>query len=96
MNQQNPRLDSSNSSTQVASEESFYAVDLERKLRQDSTGAFKDSMLTQLGEHRSRLKSVISSGLNPAAMRPMQALEHAVNQAEVVIQSYWMATHPRN
>ena len=93
MNQQDPRFSHASS---TATQEPFYAVDLERKLRQDSTGAFKNSMLSQLGEQRSRLKSIISSGIPPAAMKPMQALEHAVNQAEVVIQSYWMATHPRN
>ncbi len=74
-------------------QELFHVVDMERRLRADRTGAVRDEILKSLRDNKAQLKSQLSSGLSREDFDAISKLERAVDQAEIVIESYWLANH---
>lgn len=75
-------------------QERFHVVELERKLKQDNAGKTRDELMRKLGQYRAQLKELGGSGLSPDAFQAIKKLQHAVDQAEIVVHGYWLATHP--
>ena len=74
-------------------QELFHVVDMERRLRADRSGTVRDEILTNLRANKAQLKSTLATGLAITDFEALTKLNRAVEQAEIVIESYWLANH---
>jgi hypothetical protein len=76
--------------------EPFHVVEMEQKLREDTSGQMRDMILKQLKGHQMQLKSTLASSLTPEDFKALSELQKAIEQAEVVVESYWLIHHSKS
>lgn len=74
-------------------QELFHIVEMERRLRADQSGQARSEILKTLRDHQLQLKQQLMTGLNQSEFKALTALKTAIEQAEIVIESYWLANH---
>jgi len=74
----------------------MHVVDLEAKLAEDASGAFREDICKALADERAGLRQIIDSGLPPEEFRIIQAYHDACAAAERVVTGCWRQTHSAN
>lgn len=75
------------------SQELFHIVEMERRLRADQSGQARGEILQTLRNHKLQIKNQLQVGLAQSDFEALTALKIAIEQAEIVIESYWLANH---
>lgn len=75
--------------------EPFHVVEMDRQLRQDTSGQMRDMILTQIREYNMQLKNTLTGPLTPEDFQALTQLKKAMDQAEIVVESYWLIQHSK-
>ena len=75
--------------------EPFHIVEMERQMTEDKSGQMRDMILKQLKEHNMKLQNTLKNPMTPEDFDALTKLQKAMDQAEVVVESYWLIKHSK-
>lgn len=75
--------------------EPFHIVEMERQMTEDKSGQMRDMILKQLKEHNMNLQNTLKNPMTPEDFDSLTKLQKAMDQAEVVVESYWLIKHSK-
>ena len=75
--------------------EPFHIVEMERQMTEDKSGQMRDMILKQLKEHNMKLQNTLKNPMTPEDFDALTKLKKAIDQAEVVVESYWLIKHSK-
>lgn len=75
--------------------EPFHIVEMERQITEDKSGQMRDMILKQLQEYNMQLKMTLKNPMTPEDFDALTKLQKAMDQAEVVVESYWLIKHSK-
>lgn len=64
-------------------------VDMEQRLAEDASGAYRDELLNTLAQERQALKRQVDGGLAPDDFAKANAVQAALEAAEKVVSRAW-------
>ncbi|GAB4279375.1 MAG: hypothetical protein Tsb0018_09180 [Opitutales bacterium] len=73
--------------------EKLTVVDMEKQLREDPNGNYKRGILDKLSAYKQELRQQIDQGHEKATHEALSQFYYSVEQAEVVVESYWAANN---
>lgn len=68
-------------------------VEMETRLAEDRSGAYRDELLGRFGAELQALKRQIDAGLSPADFEAAQKVTAALETAMAVVKKVWQAHH---
>ena len=68
--------------------------DLSERLTQDSSGEFKRDYLDGLSSMKAQIQGAVNRGVSPEEFTVANEVIKAFEQAQKVIESFWLVHHP--
>lgn len=68
-------------------------VEMETRLAEDSTGAYRDELLGRFDEQLQALKRQTDAGMSPADFEAAQKVTASLETAVAVVKKVWQAHH---
>lgn len=70
-----------------------YMVDMEKSLKEDKDGSFRDQLVRQFDDELAALKRQVDRGLPPDEFEQATRLQQALTEARSVVEILWNSEH---